>query len=203
MNFVCVYKYHNEYVSTWPTNMLLISFVVISGVATGWHGWTMPRGPGAKGAPEKDKKKKREEKKKKRNEKRERNFSNTQTGAPTRYIPMSLSRCQDNTKIKHWLSSQDLWNMRRKMGNWDLLYFFKLLCHLKFGAHKFERVQWSRTKLFENNSWSRVPNFPIRSSGAQISPLLGSLICPLLYQRPPMFHCAIEGPFSRFPHQVI
>ena len=65
-------------------------------------------------------------------------------------------------------------------------------------------MQWSRIKPFENNSWSRVPNFPIRSSGVQIFPLLGSLICPLLYQRAPqMFHCAIKGPFSCFPHQVI
>ena len=38
-----------------------------SGVATGWHGWTMSRGPGAKGVPEREAKKK----KKKRKEKRE------------------------------------------------------------------------------------------------------------------------------------
>ena len=33
----------------------------LSGVATGWHGWTMSRGPELKGAPERDKKKKDEE----------------------------------------------------------------------------------------------------------------------------------------------
>ena len=56
---------------------------VTSGVATGWHGWTMSRGPGAKGAlerererekkKEKEKKmKNRKEKKKKKNKKRKR-----------------------------------------------------------------------------------------------------------------------------------
>ena len=35
-----------------------------SGVATGWHGWTMSRGPGAEGAPEKDTKKKKNNKRK-------------------------------------------------------------------------------------------------------------------------------------------
>ena len=29
-----------------------------SGVATGWHGWTMSRGPGAKGAPERERQEK-------------------------------------------------------------------------------------------------------------------------------------------------
>ena len=29
-----------------------VVFPQCSGVATGWYGWTMSRGPGAKGAPE-------------------------------------------------------------------------------------------------------------------------------------------------------
>ena len=58
-----------------------------SGVATGWHGWTMFRGPGAKEAPERltIKMKNRKGKKKGRKEKRERNFSNTRTGPHSIY----------------------------------------------------------------------------------------------------------------------
>ena len=37
-----------------------------SGVATGWHGWTMSRGPGVKGAPRERQKKKENEKLKKK-----------------------------------------------------------------------------------------------------------------------------------------
>ena len=40
--------------------------VVISGVATGCHGWTMSMGSGAKGAPEREREKKTEREKKKR-----------------------------------------------------------------------------------------------------------------------------------------
>ena len=67
-----------------------------SGVATGWHGWTMSRGPRAKGALRERKKKEMKNRKwkKGRKEKRGWNFSNTRAGAPTRYIPMSLSRWQ-------------------------------------------------------------------------------------------------------------
>ena len=62
--------------------------VIPSGVATGWHGWTMSRGPGAKGAPEREGKKKMKNKKRKeKEENRERNFSNTRTGAPPGISP--------------------------------------------------------------------------------------------------------------------
>ena len=57
------------------------------------------------------------------------------------------------------------------------------ISQLKFVAHKFERVQWSRIKPFENSSWFRAPNFHIRSSGGSISPLLVSIICTLRHQR--------------------
>ena len=55
-----------------------------SGVATGWHGWTMSRSPGAKGVPEREtgKKMKNRKEKKGRKEKRERKFSNTRRGHP-------------------------------------------------------------------------------------------------------------------------
>ena len=75
-----------------------------SGVATGWHGWTMSRGPGAKGPPERETKKKkmktRKEKKgrkekKKKEKKRESETFQIPGRGPTRYISMSLS-----TKIK-------------------------------------------------------------------------------------------------------
>ena len=62
-----------------------------SGVGTGWHGWTMSRGPGAKGATEKEREKKMKnrkenQKEKEEKKKREHNFSNTQTGALTQPI---------------------------------------------------------------------------------------------------------------------
>ena len=68
-----------------------------SGVATGWHGWTMSMGPGAKGAPERETKKKQKNRKEKngkrkkwriegKKETKERKFSNTRTGAHTQYI---------------------------------------------------------------------------------------------------------------------
>ena len=61
---------------------------VSSGVATGWHGWTMSRGPGAKGAHERETEKKRKMKnRKEKEEKKERNCSNTQTGAPPDISP--------------------------------------------------------------------------------------------------------------------
>ena len=41
-----------------------------SGVATGWHGWTMSMGPGAKGAPRERQKKKEEENRKEKKGKR-------------------------------------------------------------------------------------------------------------------------------------
>ena len=41
----------------------------VSGVATGWHGWTVSRGPGAKGAP-KERQKKKKKKRKNRKEKK-------------------------------------------------------------------------------------------------------------------------------------
>ena len=76
-----------------------------SGVATGWHGWTMSRDPGAKGPPERDAKKEKK-KMKRRKEKQKKKQTNKQTqkqkqntkffkysdGGPTRHIPMSLSR---------------------------------------------------------------------------------------------------------------
>ena len=40
-----------------------------SSVATGWHGWTMSRGPGGKRAPERETKKKMEKRKGKKKEK--------------------------------------------------------------------------------------------------------------------------------------
>ena len=103
------------------------------------------------------------------------------------------------------------------MGNWGLMYFFSAcmsskISQLKFGAHKFERVQWNRIKSFENNSWSKIS---IRSSRAQTSPLLGSLICPLLHQRAPnvpLRHQGLIFPVSpsghlasptQFPHCFI
>ena len=62
-------------------------------------GGQCPGAPELKGPlKERDKKKKKrkmkniKEKKKEKGEKRDRNFSNIRPGAPSRYIPMSLSR---------------------------------------------------------------------------------------------------------------
>ena len=63
----------------------------LSGVATGWHGWTMSRGPELKGPPRGKKKKKMKNRKKK---KEEQNFSNTWTGPPPDTSPWVLSRWQ-------------------------------------------------------------------------------------------------------------
>ena len=69
-----------------------------TGVATGWHGWTMSRGPGAKGAPERDKKKKnkkmknRKEKEKEGKKREDETFKYPDGGGGTRCIPMSLGR---------------------------------------------------------------------------------------------------------------
>ena len=82
--------------------------LVISGVASGWHGWTMSKDPDLKGpreterkkgkkrGKEKEKKKKQRGKKEKRKEKRKekerRHFSNTQMLTQYNiYIPISLS----------------------------------------------------------------------------------------------------------------
>ena len=83
------------------------------------------------------------------------------------------------------------------------MYYFSAcmtskISQLKFGAHKFERAQWSRIKPFEKNSWSIGPPIsPIRSSGAPFSPSLGSLICPLRHQRAPK--CSITPSRAQFP----
>ena len=62
-----------------------------SGVATGWHGWTMSRGPGAKEAPErltikmknrKGKKKKKKKKKKRKKGKERTKLLKYPDGAP-------------------------------------------------------------------------------------------------------------------------
>ena len=37
---------------------------------------------------------------------------------------------------------------------------------LKFGTHKFERVQWNRINPFENNLWSQAPISPSGHHGA-------------------------------------
>ena len=79
---------------------------------------------------------------------------------------------------------------------------------LKFGARKFERVQWSH-KPFEKNWWSRTSNFPIKSPGSP------NFIIARVSNLPPlklMFHCVIRGPFPvflrsfsspQFPHYFI
>ena len=92
--------------------------ILISGVATGWHGWIMSRGPGVKRAPRERDKKESEEKKRKKREKRKeekkrkkkRNkqkkrgnetFQISGRGPQTIY-PHESKSMTENTKIKHW-----------------------------------------------------------------------------------------------------
>ena len=74
------------------------------------------------------------------------------------------------------------------------------ISQLKFGAHKFERVQWSRIKPFENNSWSRAPNISTRLSGGpnfHIARVFNLSIASSKGSNVPLLH---QGPnFSFFP----
>ena len=98
--------------------------------------------------------------------------------------------------------------MRRKIGIGALCIFFSTcmsskISQLKSGALKFKRVQWSRIKPFENKSWSRAPNVPIKSSGGPNFPIARVFNLPNASPKgPQMFHCAFKGTISRFPHQV-
>ena len=189
--------------------------VVRSCVATRWHGWTMSRGPGPKGAPrEKRKKKWRKEKKnrkkeqrKGRKEKRERNFSNTWTRPPPD-ISHESNRWQKKYRSQTLVIITQ--SLKHEMNNGELgsyigpIFFSACMTpnisQLKFGAHKFEKVQWSRIKPFEKNVLSRASSFPFRSSGVPISPSLRSLICPLRHQRVPNVPLRHQGP--KFPFSV-
>ena len=110
-----------------------------SGVATGWHGRTMSRGPGAKGAPRKrDTKKKKEKekeneakKRKKSKEKKKRKertklFKYPNGSRPTRYIPMSLSRWQKISKsnIGNHHTIFEIWD--EQWGTGGSCFFFSL-----------------------------------------------------------------------------
>ena len=116
------------------------------------------------------------------------------------------------TKIKHRirLLSHNLWNIKRRtMGNWGPMYSFSAymkskISQLKFGAHKFGRVQWSRIKPLEKNSWSRAPNSPSGHQEGPNFPIARVSNLPITSSKPPsMFRCAIRGPIFCFPHQVI
>ena len=105
-----------------------------SGVATGWHGWTMSRGPGAKGAPERERQKiKKMKKRKEWKEKREQ----------TRYIPMSLSIPKLPKSNIAVIITQSL---KYETNNGELgphMYSFSAcmsskISQLKFGAHKWK-----------------------------------------------------------------
>ena len=159
-----------------------------SGVATGWHGWTMSRGPGAKGPPrerEKKERKKRKEKKekekrkRKKEKKKKKNFSK-RTGAPPDISPwvLEVDRKFDSTedpisKSKIGIIINITQSLKYETNNGELgaMYFLSAcmtskISQLKCGTHKLGRVQWSRINPFEKNLWSWAPNFPIRSPWA-------------------------------------
>ena len=178
---------------------------VRSGVATGWHGWTMSRGPGAKGAPKErhKQKRKKENEEKEIKEKEEKKRDNETFQIPGRGPhPIYPHESKQITIITQSLKYET------NSGEYCLMYSFSAcmsskISHLKFGAYKFESVQWSRTEPFKNNSWSRTPNFPIRSSGVPINFSIArvSNLRIASSKGPQMFHCAIKGP--PFPHHGI
>ena len=114
-------------------------FSLASGVATGWHGWTMSMGLGAKGAPEREtkkrerkgektknrKEKRKGRKEKKRKEKRERNFSNTRTGAHPIYPHESIDDRKYQTQTLVIITQ----SLKYKRNNGELgphVFFFSL-----------------------------------------------------------------------------
>ena len=120
--------------------------------------------------------KKRKKRGKGRKEQRERNFSNTGTGAPTRISPWVKAddrKYQNQTLV---IITQSL-KYETNNGNLGPMYFFRLAWHLKF--------------------------FPIRSFSRPQFPMLYQEfpIFPLHHQRAQIFHFVIEGP--KFPHHVI
>ena len=69
-----------------------------SGVATGWHGWTMSRGPGAKGALERETKRKRKKERKKRKQRMEKKkIGRKKKGKSILQVPDTGTRVLDNT----------------------------------------------------------------------------------------------------------
>ena len=74
------------------------------------------------------------------------------------------------------------------------------ISQLKYGAHKFERVQWSRIKPFEKNSWSRAPNISTRSSGGPNFHIARVSNLSIASSKGPNFPLLHQGPnFSFFP----
>ena len=169
----------------------------VSGVATGWQGWTMSRGPWAKGAPERERPKKKEERKKvkkrkekrgkgrkerrekkrkngKRKKRKERtNLFKYQDGGPTRISPWVLSRWQTIPKsnIGNHHKIFEIWDKQWELGHY--VFFFQLAWHLKFSPiRSFNRPQFPM--LFQEFPifplhHQRAPNFPFRHRGPPIS----------------------------------
>ena len=147
-----------------------------SGVATGWHGWTMSKGPGAKEAPRKRVKKKMKNRKEKKGKKRiERTkLFKYPDGAPIRYIPMGLSRWQkiptSNIDNYHTISPSGHQGapISSSLGS--------LICLMRH-----QRSPQINVPLHHQG-----PNFPLSSSG---------------HLAPQFPHCFIKG--LQFPHCVI
>ena len=78
------------------------------------------------------------------------------------------------------------------------------ISQLKFGAHEFERVQWSCIKRLKRISGLGPPNSPSGHHEGPISSSLGYLL-PIASSKGPklMYHRVIRGSISRFSHQVI
>ena len=192
----------------------------ISGVATGWHGWTMSRGPGAKGAPrERQIKKKMRKKKKEKEDKKRENW----TFQIPRRSPHPIYLCRwmtENTKIKHWLSSQsffifsawqklqellfsffflifflshNFWNMRWTMGNWGPMYSFSACMSSKISQLKFGPISLKECNGAILNRLKIICGLgpPISLSGHQAP------IFPLHHQRAPK--CFIVPSRAQFP----
>ena len=141
-------------------------------------------------------KEKKEKKRKERKEKTERNFPNTWTGGAHPIIPMSTWQKipKSNTSNDHTIFK--IWDEQWVIGALCILYPALMSCkisQLKFRAYKFEKMQRSSIKPFENYSRSRAPISHIRSSGGPIFPTVSNL--PIASsKRPPNVPLRHQGP---------
>ena len=138
-------------------------------------------------------KKKKKTKRKGRKEKREStNISKYPDGGHTRYIPMSLSR---------WDEQWGIWA--------PMYFFFHLAWHLQFLNKNLGPISLEECNGAILNGLKRIrgqgpPISPSGYRGGSNFPIARASNLPhYVIKGPPMFLCAIKGPIFRFPHQVI
>ena len=171
-----------------------------SGVATGWHGWTMSRGPAPElKEPPREKQIKKKMKKWKKKRKGRTKLFKYPDGAPHESKQMT-----ENTKIKHWLSSHNLLNMKRTMGNWGPMYSFSACMSSKFSQLKFGPVSLKECNGAVLNRLKIIrglepPISPSCHQGAQFSIARVSNLGP----RMSSLRYWVQVPFVQRPHVYI